>query len=72
MAHHPLHWSKIGVLQVTTFKFSLHNFTESIRHLNILYTVYLLDVWDFVGRLVTEEELDGMFAGHVWSTDPRR
>jgi len=29
-------------------------------------------MWDFLGRLVAEQKVDGMFAGYVGSSDPRR
>jgi len=33
---------------------------------------YVLDMRHFAGRLVAEKELNGMFAGDIGTSDPRR
>jgi len=33
---------------------------------------YILDMCHFVGRLITEQKVDGMFTSYVRSTDPHR
>jgi len=37
---------------------------------DVVTIVYLLDMRDFVGWLVAEQEVDGMFTGNVRSSDP--